>query len=84
MPRSASHCLADLPSGASTVIRRVSDADPELLRYLASRAIVPGRQVRVIDRSPFDHNISLRVIGKAGTVVLGPEITRHIFVDQGA
>jgi hypothetical protein len=24
------------------------------------------------------------VIGKAGTVVLGPEITRHIFVDQGA
>ena len=33
---------------------RVSDADPEMLRYLAERGIAPGDAFEVIDKQPFD------------------------------
>src|SRR3954447_7992080 len=33
---------------------RVSDSDPEMLRYLAERGIAPGSDFEVVDRQPFD------------------------------
>ena len=33
---------------------RVSDSDPEMLRYLAARGIRPGDHLEVVDKQPFD------------------------------
>ena len=35
-------CLSTLEPGAEATVVRISDADPEILRYLAAREIVPG------------------------------------------
>jgi DtxR family Mn-dependent transcriptional regulator len=46
--------LQELEPGARGVFVRVSDSDPEMLRYLAEQGIAPGAALEVIDRQPFD------------------------------
>ena len=46
--------LADLNPGARATFVRISDSDPEMLRYLAERGIAPGDEFEVIDKQPFD------------------------------
>jgi len=46
--------LADLNPGARATFVRISDSDPEMLRYLADRGIAPGDDFEVIDKQPFD------------------------------
>jgi DtxR family Mn-dependent transcriptional regulator len=46
-------CLASLEPGAEGTFVRVSDSDPEMLRYLAERGIAPGDPLRVEDKQPF-------------------------------
>jgi DtxR family transcriptional regulator, Mn-dependent transcriptional regulator len=45
--------LAELGEGATATFTRVSDSDPEMLRYLADRGITPGVELRVTGRQPF-------------------------------
>jgi DtxR family Mn-dependent transcriptional regulator len=40
-------------AGASGVFVRVSDSDPEMLRYLGERRIRPGDRFEVLERQPF-------------------------------
>jgi DtxR family Mn-dependent transcriptional regulator len=56
-------CLSDLEAGSMTVVRRVPDGDPELLRYLATLGLVPAEEVRVVDRAPFDGPVTVEVRG---------------------
>src|SRR5918912_2953454 len=46
--------LHDLEAGACGLFVRVSDSDPEMLRYLAARGIAPGDAVEVVEKQPFD------------------------------
>ena len=39
--------LADLEPGERGLFARVSDSDPDMLRYLAERGIAPGRRLEV-------------------------------------
>lgn len=70
--------LDQVSPGASVEIRRVSDADPELLRYLGSLGLYPGTRVRVCAHVPFGGPISLQVEGRE--VHLGREPARCILV----
>jgi DtxR family Mn-dependent transcriptional regulator len=45
--------LERLQEGDSGVFVRVSDADPEMLRYLSERSIAPGDSLHVRERQPF-------------------------------
>jgi DtxR family transcriptional regulator, Mn-dependent transcriptional regulator len=45
--------LEQLQEGDRGVFVRVSDADPEMLRYLSTRGIAPGDQLLVRERQPF-------------------------------
>jgi DtxR family Mn-dependent transcriptional regulator len=45
--------LDSLSEGDAGAFVRVSDADPEMLRYLAERGISPGDRLRVLERQPF-------------------------------
>jgi DtxR family transcriptional regulator, Mn-dependent transcriptional regulator len=45
--------LAALAAGMQGTFVRVSDADPEMLRYLATRGISPGDRFEVVERQPF-------------------------------
>lgn len=53
--------LASLEPGKTARVERVSDRNAERLRYLAELGIVPGVDVRVVAREPFEGPIALQV-----------------------
>jgi DtxR family Mn-dependent transcriptional regulator len=55
-----SESLAALAAGACGTFVRVSDSDPEMLRYLAERGIAPGDAFEVVDKQPFDGPLFVR------------------------
>jgi DtxR family Mn-dependent transcriptional regulator len=71
--------IADLPVGARARVVRMSDRDPEFLRYLAKRGIVPGATVRVAAREPFDGPIALTV-GRARQTI-GATAAAMVYVE---
>ncbi|MDP9363238.1 MAG: metal-dependent transcriptional regulator [Chloroflexota bacterium] len=55
--------LLDLAPGEAGVVRRVSDRDPDRLRYLARLNLRPGATVRLLETLPFDGPLRVRVDG---------------------
>ena len=66
--------LAERAPGDSGRFVRVSDADPEMLRYLSERGISPGDSFDVVEKEPFDGPISVRFGDRVH--VLGGALTR--------
>ena len=58
--------LAEIEAGGHAVLRRVSDEDPEALRYLAGMGMLPGTPIEVLDRAPFEGPLTVRVGGDDG------------------
>src|SRR5690349_6076801 len=52
--------LQALGPSARGTFTRVSDSDPEMLRWLADRGIAPGDELEVIDKQPFDGPLFVR------------------------
>jgi DtxR family Mn-dependent transcriptional regulator len=72
-------CLSDLEPGAKGVIRKVSDGNAEMLRYLGTRGLVPDTSFEVVDKAPFDGPLTVKTGGTSH--VLGRELARHIWVE---
>ena len=58
---------------------RVSDSDPEMLRYLAELGITPGDRFEVVDRQPFGGPLFARFGGSVH--VLGGELAAAMRVE---
>lgn len=56
----ATESLESLRIGVRGTFVRVSDSEPEMLRYLAERGIAPGAELEVIDRQPFGGPLFVR------------------------
>lgn len=56
--------LLDLDPGTPAVVVRVSDRDPEQLRFLGGLGVRPGATVEVIERLPFDGPLRIAVTGQ--------------------
>jgi DtxR family Mn-dependent transcriptional regulator len=52
--------LQSLDAGAGGTFARVSDSDPEMLRFLAERGISPGDEFEVIEKQPFEGPLFVR------------------------
>jgi DtxR family Mn-dependent transcriptional regulator len=52
--------LQTLQAGDRGTFTRVSDSDPEMLRFLAQRGIAPGDEFEVIEKQPFDGPLFVR------------------------
>src|SRR3989442_15526342 len=74
--------LHDLETGACGLFVRVSDSDPEMLRYLAARGIAPGDRFEVVDKQPFDGPLFARFDGE--THVLGGALAKAMRVEVDA
>src|SRR5437762_8837072 len=70
--------LAELPVGASGVVARVADEDPEMLRYLAELSILPGKRITVRSRAPYDGPITLAV-GRQ-ELSIGPALAVQVLI----
>lgn len=80
MPRKALIPLSTLRPPQTTTIERVNADDVALLRYLEEKGLMPGSKIKVSAFSPFDGNLTLVIDEKE--MVVGPAITRHIFVKE--
>ena len=81
LPDNSTVPLSEMRPGEQGKVRRVRDTDPDLLRYLSDLGLTPGAKITVLDFSPFDHNLRLRVEGKDEAAVLGPNVTHQVFVE---
>jgi DtxR family Mn-dependent transcriptional regulator len=75
----ATESLQSLQAGARGTFTRVSDADPEMLRYLAERGISPGDELEVVDRQPFGGPLFVRFGDEIHT--LGGDLARAMRVE---
>jgi DtxR family transcriptional regulator, Mn-dependent transcriptional regulator len=57
--------LDELAPGQSATVRRVPDADADVLHYLTELRLVPGEQIRVRQAAPFDGPLTVEVGGSA-------------------
>ena len=73
--------LDSLEPGASGLFVRVSDSQPEMLRYLRQRGIAIGDHCEVIERQPFDGPLTVR-FGDA-LHVLGGGLAAAMRVEAG-
>lgn len=66
LPAYSSHSLADIASNAAAAervrVERISDDDPELLRFLADRGIVYGTQLTVLEPEPFSDGVRVSIV----------------------
>ena len=72
--------LADLAPGERGRFTRVSDSNPEMLRYLSQRGIAPGAELEVVGREPFGGPLTLRANGREHA--LGDQLARAMRVEQ--
>jgi DtxR family transcriptional regulator, Mn-dependent transcriptional regulator len=72
--------LERLAAGDTATFARVSDSDPEMLRYLAERGIRPGAELRVIEVQPFGGPVTVEVDGREHA--LGGRLAQKMRVER--
>jgi DtxR family Mn-dependent transcriptional regulator len=75
-------CMQDLDAGDRGVFVRISDSDPEMLRYLGDRGIAPGDRFEVVEKQPFAGPVFVRFGGD--THVLGGTLAQAMRVEVAA
>jgi DtxR family Mn-dependent transcriptional regulator len=77
------HSLHDLEPGLAGRFVRVSDSDPQMLRYLAELGIALGDHLEVVDRQPFGGPVFVRFGEREHPI--GGELARamRIEIDEG-
>lgn len=81
LPNTSTKPLLGMRPGQQAVVQRVSDDDPELLRYLRELGLVPNARLTILDYSTFDENLTLQIESQEDTIVLGPKITAQVFAE---
>src|SRR5579884_2549525 len=77
-----SQSLQSLGIGDRGIFTRVSDSNPDMLRFLTGRGIAPGDEFEVIDKQPFGGPLFVR-FGE-NVHVLGGDLARAMRVEVGA
>lgn len=80
LPPPVTQTLEAQTEGARLVVRRVTDEDPALLRYLGERGLRPGTAVQILDREPFGG--SLQVLVGSREVRVSPQAAQNVFVER--
>lgn len=78
----STHSLDTLQEGQLGVFVRVSDSDPEMLRYLSKRGIAPGSRLQVIERQPFDGPLLVSFDGRRQAIGGGLARAMRVQIDD--
>ena len=71
--------MEELPERAVGRFVRVSDSDPEMLRYLADHGVGLGDRLKVIGRQPFGGPVFVRSGGRE--LPLGGQLARAMRIE---
>jgi DtxR family Mn-dependent transcriptional regulator len=72
-------CLEELAPGAAGRFVRVSDSDPEMLRYLADQGVALGDRLQVTGRQPFGGPVFVRTRDRE--LPLGGQLARAMRIE---
>jgi Fe2+ transport system protein FeoA len=61
-------------------VSRITDQTPEVLRYLSDLGLTPGAEITVIERSPLNDTISVRVAGMEPTRTISTQTARKVLL----
>lgn len=78
MPEIARTPLAEAEEGEKLLLGRVSDQDPELLRYQEKIGLIPGVELEILEKAPFKGPLTLRV--EENEQVIGYEVALNLYV----
>lgn len=80
MPLDTTTPLSALRPNQAGTVKSIKSPETELLRHLEGLGLVPGAHIEVLDYSPFDHNLTIKIGRK--TSVLGLNITSRIHIEE--
>jgi DtxR family Mn-dependent transcriptional regulator len=78
MPEKATLAINEADINTLYMVGRVRDQNPELLRYLEQQGVLPGVELTIIEKAPFDGPINLKIDGEL--ISLGFTIAQNIFL----
>lgn len=78
MPEKATLALNEAEIKTLYMVGRVRDQNPDLLRYLEHQGVLPGVELTIIEKAPFDGPISLEIDSEV--ISLGFSIAQNIFL----
>ena len=70
------------PEASALRVSRISDSDPQILRYFAELGLVPGAVVRVVEHRPFAGVSTLAIEGRETPVELGSVALAAVWVER--
>ena len=79
----APRALDSLEAGATGRFVRISDSDPEMLRYLDERGVRLGDALEVVDRQPFGGPLTVRFGDELHRLGGGLAAAMRVELDQG-
>jgi len=71
--------LAQLDEGANALVHGVTEEVPEMLRYLGSIGLRPGKDVELVEKAPLGGPVTVR-IGGAAPLAISLELARMVIV----
>jgi len=71
--------LTEVNENTDVMIRRLGDSDPKLLDYLEKSGLMPGVELKVVEKQPFNGPIT--VIKNDVQKIIGHEVAKNIFVE---
>ena len=80
MPEKATLALNEAEIKTLYMVGRVRDQNPELLRYLEQQGVLPGVELTIIEKAPFDGPISLEIDSEV--ISLGFSSAQNIFLSR--
>ncbi len=80
LPTQEPQALSQLRPGQSARVSSVSDKDPEMLRYLASKGIRPGVKVTLGEQLPFQGSYQVRIGSSSQPALLSHSLAEAISV----
>lgn len=80
MPKMDEQPLIQVEENQTYIIGRVKDQDPERLRYLEKEGLLPGVQLTIKKKAPFNGPLTLLVEDKEK--IIGQDLAKTIFVAE--
>jgi DtxR family Mn-dependent transcriptional regulator len=72
--------LSNLPLGKTALIQRIGNTDPQLLRHLARRGMVPDARLTVLEYSALEDIVRVQISGQEEVQVFGLRLAEEIYV----
>lgn len=81
LPERIGEPLAQSEVGSDVAVHGVTEALPEILRYLREIGLLPGIRVRVVEKAPLGGPVTVEIDGKRCAISL--ELARMVVVTNG-